>query len=80
MILDGASSLAIETHCVPDGMRGDFLADRLAKVAIAIGVDDGVGSDVSPDGAKTLTKAVPVNGSTTTLRNPVSTAVLPETG
>ena len=32
-----------------------------------------MGSDVSPDGAKTLTKAVPVNGSTTTLRNPVST-------
>ena len=41
MILDGLSSLAIETHCVPDGMRGDFLADRLAEVAIAIGVDDG---------------------------------------
>ena len=36
-------------------------------------VTDAMGSDVSPVGAKTLTKAVPVNGSTTTLRNPVST-------
>ena len=36
-------------------------------------VTDAVGKSVSPVGVKTLTSAVPVKGSTTTLRRPVST-------
>ena len=44
--------------------------EKAAATAIVASAD---GSEMSPLGAKTLTRAVPVNGSTTTLRRPVST-------
>ena len=68
VILDGASSLAIETHCVPDGMRGDFLVNRLAEVAIAIGVDDGDARLLIAENRSTKPATTPA---TVTLMGPV---------